>query len=94
MNSATVRHERQGDTVTVYADPNDEKSALWYMDFRIDGGEGATCASLDKYEVLTEEEIRSGVITRKIPADGKNFKVYYKNPYGIWTHRKTALGEG
>ena len=93
VNGATVRHERHGDTVTIYADPNDEKSKIWYVDFRVNGGEGATCAALSKYEVLTEEEKESGVITRKIPEDGRNFKVYYKNPYGVWTHRMTALAE-
>jgi hypothetical protein len=93
VNSATVRHKRHGNTVTVYANPNDEKSSIWYMDFRVNGGKGATCAALAKYEVLTEEEKKSGMITREIPADGKNFKVYYKNPYGIWTHRMISLDE-
>ena len=93
MNAATVRHEQRGDTVTVYADSNDEESTVLYMDFRVGGGRGATCAPLAAYEVLTEAEKESGVITRKIPSDGKNFKVYYKNPYGVWTHRMTALEE-
>lgn len=93
VNDATVRHECHGDMVTFYADPNDEKSTICYMDFRIDGGKGAACAPLTTYEVLTDEEKKSGVFTRKIPADGKNFKIYYKNPYGVWTHRMTALDE-
>ena len=93
MNDATVCHEQHGDTVTFYVDPKDEKSSILYVDFRIDGGKGATCAPLTTYEALTEEEKQSGVITRKIPADAKNFKIYYKNPYGIWTHRMTALDE-
>ena len=93
VNGATVRQERQGDTVTLYADPNDEKSSIHYADFRVSGKEGAVCAALSKYEELTEEEKRSGVITRKIPEDGKHFKVYYKNPYGVWTHPMVALDE-
>ena len=40
---------------------------------------------------LTAEEIESGVFSRKIPFDGKNFKVYYKNKYGIWTHKMTKI---
>ena len=44
-----------------------------------------------KVEELSEEEKRSGVITRKIPDEGKNFKVYFENKYGIWTHRMIGI---
>lgn len=83
VNQAEVRHECRDGNITVYANPCDENSKIHYMDFRRDG---TTVSALEKYEVLTEEEKESGVITRPIPRDGENFKVYYKNAYGIWTH--------
>ena len=45
-----------------------------------------SCASLSKMEELTEEEKKSGVITRDIPFDAANFKVTFENKYGMWTH--------
>ena len=75
-------------TITVTADPCDEKSRIHYMDFRIPGD---SPRALAKYEVLTEEEKASGVITREIPATAGSFKVYYKNAYGIWTHPLTKI---
>ena len=75
-------------TITVTADPCDEKSRIHYMDFRIPGD---SPRSLAKYEVLTEEEKISGVITREIPATAGSFKVYYRNAYGIWTHPLTKI---
>ncbi len=44
------------------------------------------CASLSKMEELTDEEKKTGVITREIPHDAVNFKIYFENKYGIWTH--------
>ena len=41
---------------------------------------------LAKLEELTEEEKETGVFTREIPADAANFKVYFENKYGVWTH--------
>ena len=74
--------------ITVTADPCDEKSRIHYMDFRLPG---ESPRALAKYEVLTEEEKKSGVITRKIPEDAGSFKVYYENAYGIWTHPLTRF---
>lgn len=88
VNQADVRHEIHDGCITVFADPCDEKSEIHYMDFR---QTGVTCASLEKYEVLSPEEKQSGTITRPIPERAGNFKVYYKNAYGIWTHPMTAL---
>ncbi len=45
-----------------------------------------TCASLSKIEELSEEEKETGVFTRDIPKDAANFKVYFENKYGVWTH--------
>lgn len=49
------------------------------------------CASLSKVEELTDEEKRTGVITRAIPADAGNFKVYFENRYGVWVHPMTEI---
>ena len=46
----------------------------------------ANCSYLVKMEELTEEEKRTGVFTREIHPEARNFKVYFKNKYGIWTH--------
>ncbi len=45
-----------------------------------------TCASLSKVEELTDEEKKTGMITKDIPEDAGNFKIYFENKYGIWTH--------
>ena len=49
------------------------------------------CASLSKLEELTEEEKRTGVITRAIPADAANFKINFVNKYGYWTHEMIRI---
>ncbi len=85
---AKTSYEISDGYITVTADPCDEKSEIHYMDFRVPG---ESPKALAKYEVLTEEEKKSGVIKRKIPADAGSFKVYYKNPYGIWTHPLTRF---
>lgn len=43
-------------------------------------------AVLSKVEVLTNEEKKTGIITREIPEGAVNFKVSFENKYGIWTH--------
>ena len=49
------------------------------------------CSALAKLEELTEEEKETGVFTREIPADAANFKVYFENKYGVWTHTMIPL---
>ena len=44
------------------------------------------CASLAKLFELTDEEKKTGVFSREIPNDAFNFKVVFKNKYGMWTH--------
>lgn len=78
-----IRHEVHDGTITVWADAHDEQSRILYADFR---QKGCNVASLEKYEELTECEIASGCFTRPIPAGGENFKIYWENPYGVWTH--------
>ena len=45
-----------------------------------------SCAALSKMEELTQEEKKTGIITREIPHDAVHFKVSFENKYGIWTH--------
>lgn len=47
---------------------------------------GNNCAALSKLEELTDEEKKTGIITREIPEDAGNFKIYFENKYGVWTH--------
>ena len=75
--------ETDGEYITVRADAKDEKSKISHMDFR---KKGVDFASLVKFEALTEEEKKSGIIKRKIPEGAENFKIYFENSYGIWTH--------
>jgi len=42
--------------------------------------------TMSKLEELTEEEKETGIFTREIPCDAENFKVYFRNKYGVWTH--------
>ncbi len=76
-----------GDLI-VKASTSDPDSKLYYLDFR---EAGTLCAPLAKVEELTEQEKQSGEFSRKIPADAKNFKVVFKNPFGIWTHKMLEL---
>ena len=74
--------------ITVNADAGDGRSSLSFMDFR---KKGDRVASLVKCEELTDEEKKNGVITREIPNDAENFKVYFENQYGVWTHRMIKI---
>ena len=52
-------------------------------DFRLSG---KGLAGLAGYTDLTEEEKAEHRFSRKLPDKAENFKVYYKNKYGVWTH--------
>ncbi len=88
VNCATITHTVQGNFLTVNATSNDENSEIVYMDFRVEG-DGAS--SLCKFEVLTEEEKKSGIFTRPIDSEAKKFKVFFKNKYGVWTHKMEEI---
>ncbi len=90
VNQAEVSYQVNDDIITVSADPCDAESEIVYFDFREEEN-ASVVAALSKYEELTAEEIKSGTFSRKIPFDGKNFKVYYKNKYGVWTHKMTKI---
>ena len=83
VNKAKTEYSVENGVLKVRTDACDPQSEIHYMDFRV---EGEGCASLAKYEDLTNEEKQSGIISREIPSDGYNFKVYFKNPYGVWVH--------
>ena len=83
--AASLSQQMEGDEITITADPCDEHSTIVYADFR------KPRSPMVKFEVLTDEERKTGVFTRKIPAEAANFKVYFQNAYGIWTHPMTKI---
>ena len=101
-----IRHQVDDGKLTVWVDSCDAGSKILYMDFREKSSRGisyvmstkdqkvcysTTCAALAKLEELTDEEKETGVFTREIPEDAVNFKIYFENKYGIWTHTMIAL---
>ena len=92
--------------VTIKASSKDPESKILYMEFR-EGARKNTagkddennvvikystdCAPLSKVEELTDEEKETGIITREIPEDAGNFKIYFENKYGVWTHTMVKL---
>ena len=89
VNKATISHSVKDGKITVVANSNDDDSKILYMDFRIPSEN--KFSALAKYEEITEEERQSGIITREIPENGANFKVYFKNKYGVWVHQMTPI---
>ena len=85
---ARLSHEVHGDEITVYFDSCDERSVPTHLDFRTKG-EG--WSSLAEWIRFTEEEKRAGAITRRIHPEGDNFKVSFRNAYGIWVHQMTHI---
>ncbi len=95
-----ITHSVKEGMLTVNASACDNESHILYMEFRekqktsqgMDYEQSAVkfynpcCSSLSKVEELTDEEKEKGIFTRKIPHDAGNFKVYFENKYGIWTH--------
>lgn len=79
-----ISYSAEDGKLTVNAKSEDKESEILYMDFRVDG---PISGSLVKVEELTEKEKKSGAFTRKIPEEAATFKVYFKNKYGVWTHR-------
>lgn len=88
--------------VTVKADSCDKNSAISHMDFRVkDGGltyenppqkyYNRVAMSLNTMVELTDEEKKTGIITRKIPEGAGSIKVTFENKYGMWTHPRIDL---
>ena len=84
VNAPVIAHTVENEYLTITADPGDPESCIVYMEFREAGERTASLASV---EHLSPQELKTGVFTRKIPADAENFKVYFRNRYGVWTHR-------
>lgn len=95
-----ICHSVKDGILTVNANSCDSESRILYMEFRekvttscgTDYQQSVVkfynpcCSALSKVEELTEEEKDKGIFARKIPDDADNFKVYFENKYGIWTH--------
>ena len=94
-----ISHYVENGVLHVRAASCDEHSRIQHMEFREQTGRStgpdgkpiqifydSCCASLAKMEELTAEEKETGVFARPIPEDGVNFKVYFENKYGVWTH--------
>ena len=84
----TIRHEVNDSVLTITVNANDCQSEISYLDFRLPGDKVAGIVS---YEVLSEEERKTGVIIREIPKGAENFKVHFRNPYGVWSHRMIKI---
>ena len=82
VNAPKIEYSIKNDVITIDADSCDRFSSLMSMDFRLPG-EGRV--SLVSVEPLTEEERMTGRIVRFIPKDAGNFKLYFRNKYGIWS---------
>ncbi len=85
---ATMSCTVENGKVTITADPCDAESKITHAEFR-KAGDGV--AAMSQFLILTAEEQKTGVFTRVIPADAENFKVYFKNRYGTWTHPMTKI---
>lgn len=90
VNCAEVEHRVENGVITLSVEPCDPNSEIIYMDFREKGKRAAPLAS---YEVLSEEERRSGRFSRAIPQDAEHYKIYYRNKYGVWTHPMKKIFE-
>lgn len=85
---ATFAHTVENGKISVTVQPNDQNSAIIHAEFRR-AGDGV--ASMSAFLPLAEEEKQTGCFTREIPADAENYKVYFENRYGIWTHPMTKI---
>ncbi len=86
--AAEFSHTVQNGEVTVCAKSCDPESALSHAEFRC-AGDGV--AAMSAFLLLSEQERKMGTFTREIPADAENYKVYFENKYGMWTHPMTKI---
>ena len=87
---AEISHTVENGMITVTFDSHDENSVATHLDFR-EAGAGGTWSPLAAWTRLTDEERAAGCFTRKIPEDGKNYKLSFRNSYGIWVHPMTKI---
>lgn len=88
VNSADVSFDFDGENITVSVSTGDEKSKLLYMDIR---RKGKYFGSLENYFILTDEEKRGAKICRPITKATENFKLYFENQYGVWSHPAISI---
>lgn len=86
--AATFTHTVKDGKLTVCATACDAESAVSHAEFRCAGDRVAAMAA---FLILTDQERKAGTFTRGIPADAENFKVYFENRYGVWTHPMTKF---
>lgn len=90
VNEPRIRHEVKDDCITIFAESGDRNSEILYLDFRM---KGECVSGIANFEILTEEEKKTGVITRTIPKEAENYKVHFRNAYGVWSHRMIPIYE-
>ena len=83
-----IQHEVKDGYITIKVDAKDCQSEILYMDFRLRGDKVSGIAS---FEVLSDDERREGIIVRKIPKGAENYKIHFRNPYGVWSHRMIKI---
>jgi len=106
VNLPKITHTVESGRLTVHFDSCDTESEILYADFRKHVPTPAgICVSpdsdvvyydyhyapLSRIEELSKEEKRNGRYTRDIPMDAGYFKLYFKNKYGVWTHRMIEI---
>jgi len=82
VNEPKIEFSIENGILNVRVDPMDDESEIIYMDMR---GPGERTGALLKVCHLTDEERKSGVFSREVPEGMGNFKIYFRNPFGIWT---------
>ena len=84
-----------GTTLTVTVDMDELKksgSEIAHMDFRMSSSAGFAGLATKGMLSLTEDEKETGVIVKTCTSNASNYKVYFKNKYGIWTHEMKPIG--
>ena len=77
-----ITHTVKDGVITINVSSGDPESEISHMDFRVPGERYRPLHSIVE---LTEEEKKTGVIVREIPEGAGNYKISFKNKYGIWT---------
>lgn len=77
ISHVEFREMRKSDRAKAAGKDHENNTVSYYSDL---------CAPLSQVAELTEEEKRTGVITKRIPQDAVYYKVYFDNAYGMWTH--------
>ena len=82
---ASISYTINDGAITITANPNDPKSEIYYMDYR------TNYLSLEAVFNVSDDEKASYTFTRDLTEAADSFKVYFKNPYGVWVHPKTKF---